>query len=238
MLRSLTQILLLTLLVTFGPFAAAEQDTLQTDNPMKIGTIGAGNLGGTVGELLADAGHEVMFSSRHPKELKPMANRIGPNAHTGSVSEAIEFGDVILLAVPYGAMPQISEDYAEALAGKIVLDAGNPFPSRDGPMANKALEKGAGVATKEFLPDARIVRAFNSMSYRTFEKEAHRDDPQLAVPLAGDDDQALEVAKQLVRDAGFEPVVAGGLEAGKQFDNGSDLFLKTMTADELRRALD
>ncbi len=153
---------------------------------MKIGTIGAGDLGGTVGELLANAGHEVMFSSRHPDELVPMAERIGANAHAGSVAEAIEFGDVILLAVPYGAMPQISDDYADDLAGKIVLDAGNPFPSRDGSMANKALEKGAGVATKEFLPDARIVRAFNSINYRTFASQAHREGDKLAVPLAGD----------------------------------------------------
>ncbi len=166
-----------------------------------------------------------------------MVDRIGPNAHAGTVAEAIEFGDVILLAVPYGAMPQISDDYADDLAGKIVLDAGNPFPGRDGPMAEKALDKGAAIATKEFLPQARIVRAFNSINYRTFASEAHRDGKKLAVPLAGDDKQALETAAQLVRDAGFAPVIAGGLKQGKQFDNGSDLFLKTLTADEMRQAL-
>lgn len=238
----LQRILSVALIVMLGTLAlaltaGAGESTPQTDKPMKIGTIGAGDLGGTIGELLANAGHQVVFSSRHPEELQPMAERIGANARAGTVAEAIEFGDVILLAVPYGAMPQISDDYADDLAGKIVLDAGNPFPGRDGPMAREALEKGAGVATKAYLPGSRIVRAFNSINYRTFASEAHRDGEKLAVPLAGNDARALEVASQLVRDAGFVPVIAGDLERGKKFDNGSDLFLKTLTADEMRKAL-
>lgn len=225
--------------LTLGMLPATAQDVpAKTDQPVKIGTIGAGNLGGTVGKLLARAGHQVFFSSRHPEELKPLVEEAGPNARAGTPQEAIAFGDVILLAVPYGAMPQISADHANALAGKIVLDAGNPFVQRDGPMAEKALEKGAGIATAEYLPGARIVRAFNSINYRVFASEAHRQGEKLAVPLAGDDQEALDVAAQLVRDAGFEPVIAGSLEQGKKFDNGSSLFLKTLTAPEMREALD
>jgi len=224
--------------VLFCAFPLAADDTQPiTDRPLKIGTIGAGNLGGTIGELLAKAGHQVFFSSRHPDELQSLVERAGPNARAGTVSEAIEFGEVILLAVPYGAMPQISRDYADALAGKIVLDAGNPFPSRDGPMAETALKKGAGVATAEYLPGARIVRAFNSINYRTFASEAHSQGDKLTVPLASDDGRALDVASQLVRDAGFESVIAGSLEQSRHFDNGSSLFLKTLTAEEMRKAL-
>lgn len=211
--------------------------TPQTDNPMKIGTIGAGNIGGTVGGLFAEAGHEVYFSSRNPDELQPLVDRYAPNAQAGTVAEAIAFANVILLAVPYGAMPQISEDYADALAGKVVLDAGNPIPHRDGDMAGPALEKGAGLATQELLPGARIVRAFNSIGYRVFASEAHRSGDKLAVPLAGDDEEALQIAAQLVRDAGFEPVIVGSLADGRKFDYGSELFTRNLTADELRRAL-
>ena len=153
------------------------------------------------------------------------------------MEQAIRFADVILLAVPYKALPQISHDYAKMLAGKIVLDAGNPIPARDGPMADKALAKGAGIATAEYLPGARIVRAFNSISYRTFESEAHRPAPRLAVPLAGDDKQALAVAAKLVRDAGFDPVIVGDLKKGREFDYRSKLFVKPMTAKELREVL-
>ena len=204
---------------------------------LKIATIGAGNIGGTIGGLFAQAGHQVFFSSRHPEELQPLVKKYSPNARAGTVEEAIQFADVILLAVPYKAMPQISRDYARALAGKIVLDAGNPIPARDGDMAEAALKKGTGIATAEYLPGARIVRAFSSESYRVFASEAHRPEPKLAIPLAGDDQEALAVAAHLVRDAGFEPVIVGGLDKAREFDFRSRLFVKPMTAKELREAL-
>lgn len=222
------------LILVANPLSA---QTPQTDNPMNIATIGAGNIGGTVGGLFAEAGHEVYFSSRNPDELQPLVDRYAPNAQAGTVTEAIAFGDVILLAVPYGAMPQISADYADALAGKVVLDAGNAIPHRDGDMAGPVLEKGTGNATQEFLPGARIVRAFNSISYRVFASEAHRAGDRLAVPLAGDDEEALQIAAQLVSDAGFEPVIVGSLADGRKFDYGSELFTRNLTADALRRVL-
>jgi predicted dinucleotide-binding enzyme len=216
------------------PFAA---QAAGNGTALKIATIGAGNIGGTIGGLFAQAGHQVFFSSRHPEELQPLVKKYSPNARAGTVEEAIQFADVILLAVPYKAMPQISKDYGRALAGKIVLDAGNPIPARDGPMAEEALKKGTGVATAEYLPGARIVRAFSSESYRVFASEAHRPAPRLAVPLAGDDQEALAVAAHLVRDAGFEPVIVGDLNKGREFDFRSKLFVKPMTAKELREAL-
>jgi predicted dinucleotide-binding enzyme len=224
--------LLLTPLVAIAQSAATP-----TSRPVKIGFIGSGNIGGTIGELLAKAGHEVLFSSRNPDELKPLVARIGPKARAGTPKEAIAFGDVVFIGVPYSAMPQIAQDYAAALAGKIVLDAGNPSARRDGAMADAALAKGAGVATAEYLPKARIVRAFNSINYKVFATEANRAGERLAVPLAGDDAEALAVASRLVTDAGFEPVVAGPLAAGKAFDSSSPLFLKALTARELREAL-
>jgi predicted dinucleotide-binding enzyme len=217
--------------------AAAQPAVPQTAHPMKIGFVGAGNIGGTIGELLAKAGHQVFFSSRNPDELKDLVAKIGPNAHAGTVKEAIAYGDVVFIGVPYSAMPQISRDYAKELAGKIVLDAGNPDARRDGPMAEAAIAKGAGVATAEFLPSARIVRAFNAMNFKVFLSEAHRAGEKIAVPLASNDQQAMAVAAQLVTDAGFDPVIAGPLEKGKAFDRTSPLFLKALTAREYREAL-
>jgi predicted dinucleotide-binding enzyme len=237
--RSFIQsVLCFTAVIALAHFSATAQTAVpQTPRPMKIGVIGSGNIGGTVGELLAKAGHQVLFSSRNPDELKDLVGRVGPRGRAGTVKEAIAFGDVIFLGVPYSAMPQISADYKADLRGKIVLDAGNPSARRDGPMANDALAKGAGVATQEYLPGARVVRAFNSINFMVFQKEAHRAGDKLAVPLAADDQQALAVAVQLVTDAGFEPVVAGPLAKCKLFDSGSPLFLKALTARELREAL-
>ena len=219
------------------PLVTHAQSTPQTSRPMKIGFIGSGNIGGAIGELLAKAGHEVFFSSRNPDNLKPLVARVGAKARAGTPKEAIAFADVVFLGVPYSSMQQIGQDYAGALKGKIVLDAGNPNVRRDGPVAEAAVAKGAGIATAEHLPGARIVRAFNQLNFKVFLSEAHRAGDKVAVPLAGDDKEALTVASRLVTDAGFEPLVVGPLSAGKSFDSSQPIFLKAMTARELKAAL-
>src|SRR4029079_19602072 len=84
-----------------------------------IGVIGSGHIGGTIGGLWVKSGHPVLFSSRHPEELKDLVAGLGPLAQAGAVGQAIAFGDALLIAVPYGALPQIGRDYADALKGKI-----------------------------------------------------------------------------------------------------------------------
>jgi len=213
------------------------QATPQTARPMKIGFIGSGNIGGAIGELLARAGHEVLFSSRNPDNLKPLVARVGARARAGTPKEAIAFGDVVFLGVPFSSMPQIGQDYARELKGKIVIDAGNPNVRRDGPVAEAAVAKGAGLATAELLPGARIVRAFNQLNFKVFLSEAHRTGDRVAVPLGSDDSEALAIVSRLVTDAGLEPVVVGSLAASKSFDSSQPIFLKTLTARELRAAL-
>ncbi|MEE8216047.1 MAG: NAD(P)-binding domain-containing protein [Acidiferrobacterales bacterium] len=214
-----------------GHTAGAEKRSL------KIGIIGAGRIGGTLGELWVKAGYEVLLSSRHPDQLKPLAARLGPRARAGFPREAATFGEVVLISVPYGALPQVGRDYAAELKGKVVLETGNPFPGRDGDMAIPARDKGTGVASAEFLPGVRLVRAFNTIPYDDLRGEAHRKGERVAVPLASDDQAALEIASRLVEDAGFEPVVVGPLARAHEFDVGSAVFAQALTARELRRAL-
>ena len=145
---------------------------LAQSNPLKIGVIGSGRLGGGIGTLLAKAGHPVMFSSRHPDELKKLVEDAGPNASAGTVEQAAAFGDVILIAVPYSALPQVGRENAKALAGKVVLNASNPVISRDGDIAKAAQEKGVGEADVEHLPGTRLVRAFNSTGAGRFTSTA------------------------------------------------------------------
>ena len=215
----------------------AQAPTPQTSRAMKIGFIGSGNIGGTVGELLAKAGHEVFFSSRNPDNLKPLVARVGPKARAGTPKEAIAFADVVFLGVPFSSMPEIGKNYAGELKGKIVIDAGNPNVRRDGAVAEPAVAKGAGLATAELLPGAKVVRAFNQLNFKVFLSEAHRAGEKVAVPVGGDDKVAIGVVSQLVTDAGFEPVVVGSLAATKSFDSSQPIFLKAMTARELRAAL-
>src|SRR6267378_2521522 len=205
--------------------------------PMKIGIIGSGRIGSTFGGLWAKAGHEIMFSDRDPEQAKRAAESVGARARTGTVEEAVAFGDAVLIAVPYGALPAIAQQVGEKLKGKVVIDPNNPVPSRDGELGAQAKEKGAAVSTAAILPGARLVRAFNSWGYQTMAREANRPAPRMAIPVAADDPQALKVGVQLVRDAGFDPVPAGSLAASKAFDLGSSVSGRVMTAEEMRKAL-
>jgi predicted dinucleotide-binding enzyme len=204
---------------------------------LKIGIIGAGHIGGTLAKLWVNAGHQVMLSSRHPDELKGLAQSLGPRASTGTPAQAAIFGDVVLVSIPYGALPQLGHDLQIELAGKIVLETGNPYPGRDGDMANVARRKGTGVASAEFLPGVRLVRAFNAIKAQDLASEAHRSGELFAIPLAGDDAKALAVAQRLVRDAGFEPVVVGSLAHAKDFDVDTPVYVKLLTAAQLRQQL-
>jgi predicted dinucleotide-binding enzyme len=204
---------------------------------MKIGIVGSGNIGGTVGTLWVKAGHQVLFSSRHPENLKPLVAGLGPLARAGTVREALNFGDAILMAVPYGAYPQIGKDYAKELAGKIVLDAGNAVISRDGEISKEAREIGIGATSMKYLPKARIVRAFNTLNYRTLARNAHRSGERMAIPIAGNDQEALSVASRLIREAGFDPVMIGSLESSKLFAQGGPLYGQEITADEMQARL-
>jgi len=204
---------------------------------MPIGTIGAGHIGSTIGGLWVKNGHKVLFSSRHPEELKDLVSGLGPLAQAGTVEQAIAFGDVVLLTVPYPALPQIGRDYAAQLKGKIVLDTCNALVGRDGPIAEEVEANGVGVTSQKYLPGARLVRAFNTMSYKIFGSEANRPDPKLAVPIAGDDQDAVRVTVSLVRDAGFDPVVVGKLADAKLFQRGGPGYGQRVSAEELKKKL-
>lgn len=107
-------------LMPFGLAGAFAQNA-----PMKIATIGAGNIGGGIGSMWVKAGHDVFFSSLNPDELKPMVEALGPKARAGTTVQAIANGDVILLSVPYRAIPSIGKEFAQALKGKIIIDTCN-----------------------------------------------------------------------------------------------------------------
>lgn len=217
-----------------GMSPASGQDNARR---MKIGVIGSGRVGGTIGGLWVKAGYEVMFSAREIGEVRELVASLGPRARAATPREAAAFGEVVLISVPYSALPQIGRDFTAELKGKVVLDTCNPIQGRDGDMAVEARAKGTGVASVELLPGVRLVRAFNCVGYTSMRSEAHRAGERLAIPLAADDEAALNIAIRLVQDAGFEPVVVGPLARAKEFDVGTPVFGKALTARELRAIL-
>jgi predicted dinucleotide-binding enzyme len=205
--------------------------------PLKIGIIGTGNIGGALARHWVNAGHEVLMSSRHTEELEPLARELGPRAHVGTPREAAAFGSVVLVSVPYGAMPQIGADFAAELAGKVIIDTSNPVERRDGAQALEWNRRGAGIVTAELLKNDRVVRAFNCIPALSLRDQANRRPARIAIPIGGDDAAAIEITERLVRDAGFDPVMIGTLAETRQFDLGQPLAQGSASAAELRALL-
>lgn len=205
---------------------------------LKIGIIGTGKIGSALARHWIDAGHEVFVSSRHPEELQGLADELGPRAHAGTPAEAASFGEVVLVSIPYSAIPQVGAELSASLAGKVVLDTSNPIARRDGAIADLVLQQGSGVATASFFPGARVVRAFNCIPAASLANQPNRQPARIAIPLAGDDADALKVAQLLVDDAGFDGIVVGPLEIARHFDLGQPLARGDLSAAELRVLID
>lgn len=204
---------------------------------MHIGIIGAGMIGSTLAKLWVDAGHEVRLSSRHPEQLRDLVTNLGRFASAGSPRDAAEFADVLLMTVPLKAIPDLAKDLGPSLSGKIILDTGNAYRGRDGDVARQASEHPAGSAAWAALkfPGSRWVKALNTVNFKTLQSEAHRPGDRVGIPLAGDDHEALRIAADLVRDAGFDPVILGPLARGKEFEPDTRPYNTGMSGAQLRK---
>jgi predicted dinucleotide-binding enzyme len=214
------------------PYAARTASAAEAG--LKIGTIGSGRIGSTLGELWLKAGHEVMFSSLDLEYDRKLAARLGGKARAGTSREAAAFGEVLLIAVPYAALPQVGRDLAGLIKGKVVIDTCNPILARDGETAVWAREKGAGLASAELLPGARLVRAFNAIGYMRMQAAGQSQGERIGMPIAGEDAGAIAVASRLVREIGYEPVLVGPLAMGKYLMPGTPLAGEH-TPEEIRR---
>ena len=173
-------------------------------SPTRIGVIGAGSLGGTVGQP----------------------------------AQAAEFGTVLLLAVPFEALPQVGRDLRSAYSGKVVLDATNPpLSGGSSPLIIEARANGVAQTVAKYMPGARLVRAFSCVDANVVESSETRAGGRIGMPITSDDAQAMQVAAGLVRDAGCDPVVVGNLAAAVAFQQGGPGWRAHLTAPDLRRRL-
>jgi len=206
---------------------------------MNIAIIGAGNIGGTLGRLWVWAGHEVFFGVRRPEGLSTLLAELGPDARAGSPAEAVRAASVIAFAAPYGVWPEFARAQLDALQGKTVIDAANPYAARDGAIVDAIAHTGCGSGfyTAHLLPGAYVVKAFNTIYWVDLLDLAHREGERLAMPMAGDHDAAKDVVAQLARDAGFDPVWVGGMARSADLDPDSPIYAKSMTAAQVRATL-
>ena len=205
---------------------------------MRIGLIGAGNIGSTLARLAVEHGHDVMLSnSRGPETLGGLVSHLGARAVAGTAAEAAAFGDVVVVAIPLKNYRRVP---AAELANKIVIDANNYYPQRDGQIPG--LDDDA-VTTSEllaaFLPESRVVKAFNNIYYADLaaQGEPAGTPGRRALPIAGDDPEAKKAVADLIEEFGFDVVDAGGLAEGRRFQRGTPANVTRLDADALRAAL-
>ncbi|MCE2565898.1 NADPH-dependent F420 reductase [Komagataeibacter sp. FNDCF1] len=223
--------LLATLLPTALPVAA------RAGRPLRIGMIGAGHVGSTLGHLWNRSGHQIMFADIKKEAANRLASELYPLARSGTVQEAAKFGDAVVLAVPYGALPVLGHTIGATIGDKPLIDATNPYGWRDGKIGRLAQKNGAGITTQSLFPSASVVRCFNSEDMTTLAAQTWRTPPRLALPMAGDVLQALYTAGWLIHDAGFDPVMVGPLSAAMLFQPGHPGFEAQMNANDLRTLL-
>lgn len=206
---------------------------------MRIGVIGSGMMGSTLGVLWAKAGHDIRYASRHPETLGELVKKTGANASAGTVEDTASWAQVVFFGVPFSAMPDLTKSVAGAVADKLVLDAGNLIPNRDGAVVDavKKLGHGSGGWVQAQLPKSSVVKAFNTVHFRNLAEGAHQEGDRLGVPLAGNDGLAMKKAEGLVLDAGFDPVLVGDIAASARFDFGTNVWNTNMTGPQVRAAL-
>ena len=203
---------------------------------MKIGIIGADFIGRALAALSVKAGHDVMISnSRAPVTLGSTA--VALRCRIGSAEDAANFGDVVVLAIPfvnYAAVP------ATPLTGKIVIDANNYYPQRDGHFAAlDTHETTTSEVVAEHLSGAKVVKMFNAILQGDLESDGRpKGSPdRRALPMAGDDPEAKRIVAGLVDQFGFDVVDAGPLSEGWRFERAKPAYCIPLTAKDLQLAL-
>jgi predicted dinucleotide-binding enzyme len=174
---------------------------------MKIGIVGAGRIGGNCATQFAKGGHEVKLSfARDPGKLERLASEIGEKASVGTPGEAAEFGEVVVLSVPWDTIDD-ALGQAGSLDGKIVIDTTNQYGSGKMPAEGQTA---AGFNAAR-MPGARYTKSFNTLTSAFQAEVANRPEAERVVQwVCGDDDEAKQVVMGLIADAGYAPVDLGG----------------------------
>ena len=206
---------------------------------MKIGIIGAGNIGSQIARLAVANGHEVVISnSRGPETLpRELLDELGDRLEGGTADEAAQAGEIVLVAVP---LRSYSEVPVEPLAGKIVIDANNYYPQRDGPFPELDDESTTTAELMQaHLPESRVVKAFNHI--RAPHLTAHGQEPgtenRRALIVAGDDPDARAKVAELIDSFGFDPVDIGPLAEGWRIQRDTPAYVHRLNEEELRQKL-
>jgi 8-hydroxy-5-deazaflavin:NADPH oxidoreductase len=202
---------------------------------MKIGIIGSGNIGANAARLFVHAGHEVVLSnSRGGRGLEALVSELGAKARTATIEEVAHSGEVLLIAIPFGKFKTLPE---RAFDGKVVIDAGNYYPERDGKFAGLDNDQTtSSELMSAHLKGARLVKGFNTIWFKHLASQGDTSralEDRRAIFIAGDDSEAKEIVARLIEEIGFAAVDTGFLhEGGRSQQPGTDVYNKDVTAKE------
>lgn len=205
---------------------------------MRIGLIGAGNIGSTLAQLAVAHGHDVMVSnSRGPQTLADLVRRLGAHATAGTAAQAAAAGDIVVVTIPLRNYRQVP---VADLAGKTVIDTNNYYPQRDGNIPE--LDDGTTTSSEllaAHLPASHVVKAFNSIHFKDLASQGQPagTHDRRALPIAGDDPGAKRAVDGLIRDFGFDVVDVGPLAEGRRFQPGTPAYNRRLSEAALREAL-
>jgi predicted dinucleotide-binding enzyme len=202
-----------------------------------VGILGAGKLGTVLARLAVAAGYRTLIAaSGDPAAIRLVVDVMAPGAIATSAADAAREGDLVVLAVPLGRYRTLP---TTQLAGKVVVDAMNYWPPTDGVLPEFEDAPSSPVVAAA-LPGARVVKALSHLDYHQLDEDARPPGApdRHAAALAGDDEQAVQVAAELVDRMGFDPVVAGPLGAGARFGPGSRLFGVSASRADVEALLD
>lgn len=202
---------------------------------MKIGIIGAGNIGGNAAKLFAKAGHEIAIAnSRSPETLASLIEEIGGNAKAVTAEESAGFGEIVFISIPLGKIDELPTD---GFAGKIVIDSNNYYPDRDGQIAElDSDEKTSSELLAEHLDGAKIVKAFNTIWFEHLKTQGNTELPieqRRVIFVAGDDKEAKKTVANLIEEIGFAAFDTGSLrEGGKNQQPNTAIYNRNLTISE------
>jgi NADPH-dependent F420 reductase len=191
---------------------------------VKIGIIGAGNMGGGLGTIWAGKGHRVMFAARDQQAAESLAKTVGPNAQSGTTVEAAAFGEAVLLAVPWASVPEAIAD-AGRLDGKILIDCSMPLTPDYMALVVGHTSSGAE-EVQRLAPGARVVRAFNTVPAQVISTSPEFGSENATVFYCGDDSEAKSVVKGLIEDIGCDPIDAGPLQNARLVEPMTELLIQ------------
>ncbi|WP_139229376.1 NADPH-dependent F420 reductase [Cohaesibacter marisflavi] len=180
----------------------------QKETNMQVAILGAGSMGSGLASLIATAGHEVTIGARDIAKAVSAAEAVGPSVNGGGIAAASQSADIIILALPYGAVPVVLKEAGD-LTGKVVIDITNPI-TEDFKGLTVGHTSSAAEEIQKLIPSASVVKAFNTIFAALLPSEA-RPNATLQVFVASDEDGAKQTVTELARSIGFEPVDAGPL---------------------------